>query len=193
MREHSGAFPIKLEAGFSFFAVLGFMICTDRSGTSLLCLLSCVLHELGHLAVMLAEKRLPERIKLYGGGMHIRGGSTSFPAAAAGCIVNTLLFCVFFLIPWESRELRLFGVINLLNAAFNLLPFGELDGKLMLDKALIRAFPPEKAARYSSVCEKAVTAAVLPAAVFLVFSGYLNISALIFFFYNFAVEILEKI
>lgn len=193
MREYRGAFPIRIEAGFSFFAVLGFIVCTDRSGTSVLCLLSCVLHELGHLAVMLAEKRPPERIRLYGGGIHLRGGSTSFPAAAAGCIVNTLLFCVCFLIPWESRELRLFGVINLLNAAFNLLPFGELDGKLMLDKALIRAFPPEKAARYSSVCEKAVTAAVLPAAVFLVFSGYLNISALIFFFYNFAVEILEKI
>ena len=193
MREHRGAFQIRLEAGFSFFAVLGFMIRIDRGGTAILCMLSCLMHELGHLAVMLAENRPPERVRLYGGGMHIVGGSMSFPAAAAGCAVNVLLFCVFFLIPWESRELRLFGVINLLNAAFNLLPFGELDGKLMLDKALIRAFPPEKAARYSSVCEKAVTAAVLPAAVFLVFSGWLNISALIFFFYIFAVEILEKI
>lgn len=184
---------MKLEAGFSFFAVLGFIVCTDREGTALLCLLSCVLHELGHLAVMCAEKRPPERIRLYGGGMHIVGGSTSFPAAAAGCAVNILLFCGFFLIPWESRGMRLFGVINLLTAAFNLLPFGELDGKLMLDKALIQAFPPEKAARYSSICEEAAAAVIIPAAAALVFSGYLNISALIFLFYVFAVEILEKI
>lgn len=184
---------MKLEAGFSFFAVLGFLICTDREGTALLCLLSCVLHELGHLAVMCAEKRPPEKIKLYGGGMHIIGGSVSFPAVSAGCAVNILLFCVFFLVPWESRELRLFGVINLLTAAFNLLPFGELDGKLMLDRALIRAFPPEKAAKLSFLCETVFTAVIIPAAAVLVFSGYMNISALIFFFYIFAVEISEKI
>ena len=107
--------------------------------------------------------------------------------------MNILLFCVFFLVPWESRELRLFGVINLLTAAFNLLPFGELDGKLMLDRALIRAFPPEKAAKLSFLCETVFTAVIIPAAAVLVFSGYMNISALIFFFYIFAVEISEKI
>ena len=86
------------------------------------------------------------------------------------------------------------GASNFLRQIFNPdLPFGELDGKLMLDRALIRAFPPEKAAKLSFLCETVFTAVIIPAAAVLVFSGYMNISALIFFFYIFAVEIFEKI
>ena len=179
--------------GFSFFAVMGFLICTDRDGTAFLCLLSCVLHEFGHLAVMLWERRPPALIRLYGGGIHISGGNASIPAVTAGCAANLILFAVFGLPAWENRSLRLFGAFNLLICLFNLLPIRELDGKLLLDKLLLRALPAEKAARVSDICEKAATAAVLPAAVFLVFAGKLNFSAIIFFFYLSAVEIFEKI
>ena len=182
---------MKVGFRFSFFAVLGFLICTDSEGTSFLCALACVLHEAGHLAVMLVEGKLPERITFYGGGIAISGGSDSFPAAAAGVAVNLTLFLLFGLIPWESRTVRLFGVINLLIAAVNLLPIGELDGRLMLDKALTRAFPAEKAVRLSELCEKVVLLLVLPAAVTLVLSGLLNFSAVIFLVYIFAVEFLE--
>lgn len=184
---------MRLEWRFSFFAVLGFIVCTDREGVMLLCMTACVLHELGHLAVMLAERKPPSSVVFYGGGIHICGGSTDIPAVIAGCAVNTALFLVFGLIPWESTQLRLFGVVNLLIAAFNLLPVRELDGKRLLDAALLRAFPPERAVRYSEVCEKVMLLLVLPAVVMLVFSGYLNFSALIFFFYLLVVEILEKI
>ncbi len=184
---------MKVELRFSFFAVLGFMICTDREGVMLMCALACALHECGHLAVMLAERRPPSSVVFYGGGIHIRGGSTSLPAVIAGCAVNAALFAVFGAFPWGSGQLRLFGVYNLLIAAFNLLPIGELDGRRLLELALIRAFPPEKAVRYSDICERVMTVIVLPAVLLLVFSGYLNFSAIIFFFYASAVEILEKI
>ena len=184
---------MKISAEFSFFAVLGFLICTDREGVSLLCMLACLLHELGHLAVMLAERRLPSSITLYGGGIHISGGSTSFPCAAAGVAVNTALFLLFGLIPWEQRELRLFGVVNLLIAAFNLLPVGSLDGRLMLEKALVRGFSPKRAVFLSELCERVMLIILIPAAVMLVFSGFMNISAIIFLIYVFSVEFLEKI
>lgn len=184
---------MRFEVSFSFLAVLGFLICTDRDGNALMCLLACVLHEAGHLAVMLAEKMPPSLVVFYGGGIHICGGSTSPAAVSAGVITNILIFLVFGLIPWEDEKIRLFGVINLLIAAFNLLPIGELDGKLMLEKALIKAFPPEKAMRYSDICGKVALLLVLPAAVTLVFSGYLNFSAVTFFFFLMGVEILEKI
>lgn len=193
MRSDNGTVPVKLGARFSFFAVLGFLVCTDSGGVSVMCMISIMLHELGHLAVMAAEKRPPSAIELYGGGIHISGGSTSFPAAAGGVAVNIMLFLLCGLIPWEWRGLRLFGVVNLLIAAFNLLPLGELDGKLMLDKALTLAFSPERAVHLSGICEKLAAAAVIPAVVMLVFSGYLNFSAVIFLFYILAVEILEKI
>lgn len=193
MRKTDRAFPVSVELRFSFFAVLGFMICTDREGVMLLCALGCVLHECGHLAVMLAERKPPSSVVFYGGGIHIRGGSTSLPAVIAGCAVNAALFLVFGVLPWESGKLRLFGVYNLLIAAFNLLPLRELDGKRLLELALIRAFPPEKAVHYSEICERIMTVIVLPAVMLLVFSGYLNFSAIIFFFYILMVEILEKI
>lgn len=193
MRKTDRAFPVKWELRFSFFAVLGFMVCTDREGVMLLCALACVLHECGHLAVMLAEHKPPSSIVFYGGGIHICGGSTSLPAVIAGCAVNAALFLVFGALPWWSERLRLFGVVNLLIAAFNLLPLRELDGKRLLDLALIRAFPPEKAVHFSEACERIMTILVLPAVVLLVFSGYLNFSAIIFFFYILAVESLEKI
>ena len=193
MQKHNEAVRIKVSAEFSFFAVLGFLICVDSDGTALLCMLACVLHELGHLAVMFAEHRPPERVKLYGGGIHISGGSTSFPCAAAGVAVNTALFFLFGLVPWEQRELRLFGVVNLLTAAFNLLPVGSLDGRLMLEKALVRGFSPERAVFLSELSERIMLAVLIPAAVMLLFSGFLNISAIIFLIYIFAVEFSEKI
>lgn len=184
---------MRFEAGISFFAVIGVLVCTDREGVSFLCLLACVLHEFGHLAVMLYEKRPPALIRLYGGGIHISGGSTSVPAVIAGCAVNLTLFAVFGLPPWESRTLRLFGVMNLPVALFNLLPIRELDGKLLLDKLLLSAFPAERAVRISELCERVTAALIIPAALFLVFTGKLNFSAIIFFFYLSAVEIFEKI
>lgn len=193
MRKTHRAFPLRFEVSFSFLAVLGFLICADRDGNAVLCLLACMLHEAGHLAVMLIERKPPSSVVLYGGGIHICGGSTSLAAVSAGVITNVLLFLVFGLIPWEYEKLRMFGVINLLIAAFNLLPVGELDGKLMLDKALIKAFPPEKAVRYSDISGKVALLFVLPAAVTLVFSGYLNFTAVTFFFFLLGVEILEKI
>ncbi|MBQ9484377.1 MAG: hypothetical protein IJU82_09310 [Ruminiclostridium sp.] len=193
MRRHNEAVRIKVSADFSFFAVLGFLICVDKDGTALLCMLACVLHELGHLAVMFAERRTPDRIRFYGGGIHISGGSTSFLCVSAGIAVNIVLFLLFGLIPWAQRELRLFGVVNLLIAAVNLLPVGSLDGKLMLEKALVRGFSPERAVFLSELCERVMLVILVPAAAMLFFSGFMNISAIIFLIYIFAVEFLEKI
>lgn len=193
MRKTDRAFPVRPELRFSFLAVLGFMICTDREGVMFLGALACILHELGHLAVMLILRRPPTSVVFYGGGIHICGGSTAFPAVIAGCAVNAALFLVCGAVPWENERVRLFGVMNLLIAAFNLLPVRELDGKRLLDLALIWAFPPEKAVRYSGICERIMLILVIPSVLLLVFSGYLNFSAIIFFFYLLVVEILEKI
>lgn len=193
MHRDSRSVRVKVGAEFSFFAVLGFLICTDKDGVSVMCLCACMLHELGHLVVMYSEHRPPESITFRGGGIHISGGSTSFLCTGAGVAVNIALFLLCGAIPWEVREVRLFGVVNLLIAAFNLLPVGTLDGKLMLDKAITAAVEPERAVHISSLAEKAALAFVLPAVVMLVFSGALNFSAVIFLIYVLSVEILEKI
>ena len=193
MLELNGTFPIRITVRFSFFAVLGLLVCMDKDGTALMCAASCMLHELGHIAVMLIEHRPPDSVTLYGGGIHISGGSTSFPAAAAGVTVNIMLFVVLGIIPWENPQIRLWGTVNLLTALFNLLPIGELDGKLLVDKALIHILSPVNAARLSDIIEKTVVIVIIPCVIMLVLAGYMNFSAVIFLIYVFAVEFLEKI
>ena len=88
--------PLKIKAEFSFFAVTAFLLCTGEARYAFLCLAACMLHELGHLIVMYAERRPPESITLYGGGIKISGGSHSVFSLAGGCLMNILLFAVFF-------------------------------------------------------------------------------------------------
>ena len=181
-----------ISARFSFLAVTAFLLCTDRQGTALLCFSSCVLHELGHIAVMLAERRPPESVVLYGGGIKLSGGSRSLLACAGGVLTNILLFSVFYFVPFPFGKRKLFAVINLLLAAVNLLPVGELDGKLLLDKALLRTLSAEKALRISSAVTVCALVIVVPAVIILVFSGCMNPSSLIFFFYLAAAEFIER-
>lgn len=193
MRKSDRTFPINFEFRFSFFAVLGFMVCTDRDGAMVLCALACLLHELGHLTVMLILRKPPSSIVFYGGGIHIRGGSTAFPAVIAGCAVNAALFLMFGAVPWENERLRLFGAINLLTGAFNFLPVSELDGKILLELLFARFFRSINAVRYAEMCEHIAVVLAFPLTILLVITGYMNFSAIIFFFYILMVEILEKI
>lgn len=183
---------MKLRLKFSFPAVLAFTLCTDREGTALLCLFACFLHETGHLIVMLAERKPPSEIILYGGGIHIKGGSKSLPSAAGGCVMNILLFLLFYFVFPFREKFRLFGVINLILAAVNLLPLKELDGRLILEKAFIAFLPPARALKAVDITEKITVIFTLPAVVLLVFSGYMSFSAIIFFFYLLAVDIFDK-
>ena len=113
-------------------------------------------------------------------------------AAGAGCAFNLLLFAAFYFLPFAGEKMRLFAVINLLLAVFNLLPLKELDGHILLERALLCAFSPEKAARSLDVCEKILLIFIVPAAAVLVFSGYMSFSAIIFLFYLLAVDIFDK-
>ena len=176
---------------FSFPAVLGIILCTDTKGTALLCLLACALHETGHIAVMYITGRPPEKITLYGGGMKLTGGGKSIPVIISGCAVNFLLFAAFYFFT-ADYNLRLFGVINLLTGIFNLIPIRPLDGYNLLEKVSVRLFSPKTAISFMRIAE--ITAAVICAPLIILFfwdSG-INFSLVVFLFYLFVVDIIEK-
>lgn len=181
----------RAEIRFSFPAVLAVILCTDTKGTALLCLIACALHEIGHIAVMYATGRPPERIIFYGGGMKLTGGGKSIPVIISGCAVNFLLFAAFYFFGGDYN-LRLFGVINLLTGLFNLMPVQPFDGYNLLERLLIRLLTPEKIASVLKITEIITCVAAAPLIVIFFLNGGVNFSSVVFLFYLFVVDIIEK-
>lgn len=178
------------EVRFSFPAVLSLLLCTDREGTALLCLLCCILHELGHIAAMLIERKPPRKITFYGGGILLSSDwISSIPVLLGGCAVNFVLSAVFLL--WGIFPM--FGALNLLTGLLNLLPMRPLDGGMLLERAYLRFFPPERVVRLMAVTEAAAGALLVPVVAVLFYKGAVGISAVIFLIYLLAVEIFEKL
>ncbi len=182
---------VKTEMRFSFPAVLAMILCTDAKGTALMCLLACVLHETGHIAVMCAMGCPPEKITLYGGGMKLTGGGKNIPVIISGCAVNFMLFAAFYFLT-EDYNLRLFGVINLLTGLFNLIPVQPFDGYNLLERIITSFLSPEKIASVLKWIEIVACVAAAPVIVVFFLDGWVNFSSVVFLFYLFVVDIMEK-
>src|SRR4029450_13177408 len=118
---------------------------------SLLFLASIVLHELGHSWVALREGIEVDSITLwlFGGVSQLKGRFTSpgaeFRVAVSGPLVSIVLGVLFVLIALAGAPSAVegaaawLGYINLILAAFNLLPASPLDGGRVLHAVLRRA------------------------------------------------------
>lgn len=121
---------------FSFFFVIALVTICSATQTEklLMTLVSCALHELGHLVLMTAFGSSPQEIVVYGGGIRItpdshqldRRRETAVLLAGAG--VNFLLSFAAYLTNGNS----FFCQVNFLLGALNLLPFRYFDGGRIL-------------------------------------------------------------
>lgn len=122
-----------LRFDFSFFAVMAIFFFFDKDGTGAVSLLTCGLHELGHLVAMLICGAPLNGILFYGAGIRISFELRRCTAPrrlmiyAAGCAVNFILAAFAYLMG-----AYLFSAVNLITGIFNLLPLGELDGAAIL-------------------------------------------------------------
>ena len=130
---------------FSFFAVIALFLFVKNSLFGLAALAACAFHELSHLAVMAAFGISADKITFYGAGIRITSrGAENAPVyqrilvLSAGAAAN-FAAAAFFLISGND----LAAVINLFTGAFNLLPFGELDGAAILKIFVIKNCRPE--------------------------------------------------
>ena len=115
---------------FSFFAVAALVAVRGGALYFLLLFLACLLHELGHLAMLLLFHRHVQTVSLCG------AGALFVPSAAcgaywqdilvslAGPAVNLLLGTAFL---WGDRG-SVSGMLHLGLGLFNLLPYARLDG-----------------------------------------------------------------
>ena len=165
---------VRIRIYFGFFAVLMiYLYIGERLGTDVeTALCCCLLHELGHLAAMLACGVRPAVISFYCGGisisargMELLGKAASAFILLAGCTVNLMLSVVSFITG--HTELH---QINLALALFNLLPYPYFDGG-----RLITLFFSERTARFVS------SAILIFAAVLVVFNAGISLPVLAVF------------
>lgn len=179
---------------FSFFAVLGIFFAFDPAGYGFCCLLACFCHETGHFIAMLLEKKPPREVMFSGGGICIKQHrDPSVFVLGAGCAVNFCLFFLFcFILERNSIYKLLFGGANLIIGIFNLLPMGELDGKRLLEKACCKLLPYFAAERLLNVTEIVFITLTAAAAMLLLFTGAVNLTAVSVTVYLFLIDLLLK-
>lgn len=140
--------PRRVEITGGFLLLAAWLNYLDRQGIVPLALLSCALHELGHLLVLRLLGVRVRRLSITAVGAEMEtdrplsyGGEIL--AALAGPLVNLVLaltFCRF------SRG-WVFAGLNLVLCCFNLLPVGRLDGGRVLRCVLAWLLGPEAAWR----------------------------------------------
>ena len=172
------------------FAVL--LILLDGSALSFLPLAAAIIHECGHLAVMLALGVQVREIEVTLFGAEIRtpaldcgtlGSVAVYGAGAAANIVSAAFAIVF---GGGGYEALFFAACSLSLAAVNLLPVRTLDGGCILGAVLVRVCP-ERAAAVSDAASGVSLVLLWLAAVYilLLFGG--NLSLMLFCMYLFAV------
>ena len=120
---------------FSFFFVIALVTICSATQTEklLMTLVSCALHELGHLVLMTAFGSSPQEIVVYGGGIRITPDNKlskyhELAVLFAGPAVNFML-C---LLSYLTSGGCFFCQVNFLLGALNLLPFRYFDGGRIL-------------------------------------------------------------
>jgi Zn-dependent protease len=153
-------------------------------------LIVCLIHEAGHLTVMLLKNQKPDSVILRGGGIKI---GTSAPCDSvsvliAGSAVNIGIFAVMWLAmpaPYTDIYPVMFAVLNLCIGVFNLLPLGCLDGS-----RLLRRFLPAGVMRLIEV----VTLLAVIVLLFTAFrQGGVNFTLAAAMIYVIAVDIFERL
>jgi len=142
------SFKTNISVKFSFLAVVALLTLSETSVSVFMSLISCFLHETGHLISMFLFGVKVKKIILYGAGIKIvRGYSLKekrkeFFILISGCLMNIIMFLLFFFLKGES--FKTFAVINLVTAIFNIIPIKSLDGGailLLLTENKPRTFP----------------------------------------------------
>ena len=167
---------IALEISVLFFAAAVVWLTMDPSHTAALCLLASLMHELGHLGVMLYYGLYPKRIAvgLFGVRMEQQEGVAlgyrqQIWLSLAGPAVNLAVGGGLWLIIGFGTA----AAVNLLLAAMNLLPIQALDGGQALYCYLAGRMEEPRAQRIVFVISMAVLLPLATAGFFLLIrSGY---------------------
>lgn len=124
---HKNTIQISVSVYFAAFAAA--MLIIDTTGVAAIAFLSAILHEIGHLIVIILFGSPPKSINFKTTGMQIINRpdidlsySRDIVVCLAGPAINLFVFIMFYSVD------ELTAIINLFLAIFNLLPVMHLDG-----------------------------------------------------------------
>lgn len=169
----------RIRVNFYFFALLCVIAFFDRSGMLLAGLVAALLHECGHLAVMLLlPGQTPSDISVTPFGIRIhesplaeyRAGHLAVLAAGSG--VN------FFIGSVTMAFCPRFAALHFVMGAINLLPVDTLDGGGILRILLRRLFSQKTTERLLTVSSLVTLTALSLAGVYVLFRSRYNFTLL---------------
>lgn len=141
---------------FTFFALIIILISLNKTEFLYSTIIFAILHEIGHLLALKHFKISIEefKISLFGGNIKILNNNKiqyyqNAIISFCGPLVNLFFFVLFYLLNifLKNKFINEIYVINLVLAAFNLLPFYNFDGGKILASILMN-FLQEKTVNY---------------------------------------------
>lgn len=171
---------VRIHIGFPFAAFCAFAASSTLGESLVLVFVSALLHEAGHAAVLLGLGDRSLTLFLSPGGARIESRLTGdlpyksdIAAAAAGPAVNIALAagCAILFTATGSECFFRAARVNASLGTVNLLPLSFLDGGRILSDIFLLRTTDEKARRYCSACEDAVTVMLFAVFVYFTLSG----------------------
>jgi stage IV sporulation protein FB len=142
-------FGIKVEITFLFVAFISFVISLNAPSNVMLTIIASMLHESGHLLMMLLIDNKPEKVRFELTGINIIrkqeikiSTKNEILISLGGPMINLIivLICCAFLCCYNSKPILTFACINLILMIFNILPINKLDGGVALYYVLSKKY-----------------------------------------------------
>lgn len=137
---------IEIEISYYFLLILSLMVSIDKTGISIYFFLSIIIHELGHIIMIIYYKIKVKKLSFKGYGINIEIDQNKYLANYKDIIIllsgSAANFIVIFFIKLGSISEKsiIFIVTNLLIGIFNLLPVESLDGGKIMNIILFSKF-----------------------------------------------------
>ncbi len=182
-------FP-KIKIGLPTVIFVGLLVFFDRSFLSLLALCAALIHELGHLTVMILLGVKVSKVEITFFGAEIRSKKLSnsilgnITVYAAGAAANILSAVIIYSLPSPSFEALFFAGASLSLAVINLLPIRTLDGGCILEAVIFYLLPKYAPVILDVISSLTLGLLWLTAVYFLLVSGG-NLSLMLFCMYLF--------
>ncbi len=139
---------IKVEITFFFVAFIAFILSLKAPSNVLITVLSSLIHEFGHLIMMLITGNKPQKLRFELTGINIIRNNINISTrneiliALGGPLANAVMvfvFCIVLLFNY-TENMMIVACTNLIIMTFNLLPIKRLDGGIALYYILSKKF-----------------------------------------------------